>query len=64
MIELWRKGKFPFDGLLTYYPFEELDRALEDVAAGRVVKPVLTFQSWLTGRLGEYGGEFVGEGSW
>lgn len=43
MIELWRQGKFPFDSMLAFYPFEELEKALADVHAGRIIKPVLTF---------------------
>jgi aryl-alcohol dehydrogenase len=34
-------GKFPFNQLLTFYEFDELDRAIQDVASGKVVKPVL-----------------------
>ena len=36
-------GKFPFDSLLSYYKFEDLKQALDDVHAGKVIKPVLTF---------------------
>lgn len=43
MIQLWRDGKFPFDSLLSYYRFEELHKALEDVHSGKIIKPVLTF---------------------
>lgn len=41
LIELWKKGCFPFDNLLTKYKFEDLDKAIEDVKAGRVIKPLL-----------------------
>ena len=41
LIDYWRQGRFPFDRLLTFYPFAEIDRAFADVAAGRVIKPVL-----------------------
>ncbi|KAK1760288.1 geraniol dehydrogenase [Echria macrotheca] len=41
LIDLWRRGKFPFDRLLTYYEFDELDKAFEDVRSGKTIKPVL-----------------------
>jgi aryl-alcohol dehydrogenase len=34
-------GKFPFDKLLTFYEFEELHRAIQEVKEGKVIKPVL-----------------------
>ncbi len=41
LIELYRQGRFPFDRLITFYPFEAINRAAEDMEAGRVIKPVL-----------------------
>lgn len=41
LIELQRQGRFPFEKLITYYPFEEINQALEDMEQGRVIKPVL-----------------------
>ncbi|MBC7227379.1 MAG: NAD(P)-dependent alcohol dehydrogenase [Thermoflexales bacterium] len=41
LVELYRQGRFPFDRLITYYPFEEINRAVQDMEAGRVIKPVL-----------------------
>lgn len=41
MIEMWRNGSFPFDKMVKRYGFEELGRAIEEVEAGRVVKPLL-----------------------
>jgi aryl-alcohol dehydrogenase len=41
LIELYRHGRFPFDRLITFYPFEEINRAVEDMEHGRVIKPVL-----------------------
>ncbi|KXX79317.1 Geraniol dehydrogenase [Madurella mycetomatis] len=41
MIDLWKQGKFPFDELLTFYSFDELDIALRDLRAGCVIKPVV-----------------------
>jgi aryl-alcohol dehydrogenase len=45
LIELHMNGRFPFDKLVTKYPFEKINRAIEDQAAGKVVKPVFTFPS-------------------
>jgi aryl-alcohol dehydrogenase len=41
LIELHRQGRFPFDRMITFYPFEEIDQAVEDMEKGRVLKPVL-----------------------
>ncbi len=35
--------EFPVDDLVTTYPFSEVNTALPDVLAGRVVKPVLVW---------------------
>ena len=41
LIDLWRAGKFPFDSLLTFYDFEDLQKAIQDVKEGKIIKPVL-----------------------
>ena len=41
LINLQAEGKFPFDRLLTYYPWDDLERALDDMKAGKVIKAVL-----------------------
>jgi aryl-alcohol dehydrogenase len=41
LIELYRQGRFPFDRMITFYPFDEIGQAVEDMAKGRVIKPVL-----------------------
>ena len=41
LIELYRQGKFPFDRMITFYPFDELNQAVEAMEKGRVIKPVL-----------------------
>ena len=43
LVELYHQGRFPFDKMITYYPFEEINRAVEDMEKGSVVKPVLKF---------------------
>ncbi|MGA2875980.1 MAG: NAD(P)-dependent alcohol dehydrogenase [Nitrososphaerales archaeon] len=41
MIELWRKGRFPFDRMITYFVFSKVNEAFEASRNGTVVKPVL-----------------------
>jgi aryl-alcohol dehydrogenase len=41
LIELYSQGRFPFDRMITFYPFDEINQAVEDMATGRVLKPVL-----------------------
>ena len=41
LIELYRQGRFPFDELITFYPFDEINKAVGDMEKGTVVKPVL-----------------------
>jgi aryl-alcohol dehydrogenase len=41
LVEYWRQGRFPFDRLLTFYPFAEIQRAFADARSGKAIKPVL-----------------------
>jgi aryl-alcohol dehydrogenase len=41
LIELYKQGRFPFDRMTTFYPFDEINQAVHDMEEGRVVKPVL-----------------------
>jgi aryl-alcohol dehydrogenase len=41
LAELYRQGRFPFDRMITYYPFDDISKAVRDMAEGRVIKPVL-----------------------
>jgi aryl-alcohol dehydrogenase len=41
LIELYSQGRFPFDRLITFYPFNDINKAVEDMEKGRVIKPVL-----------------------
>ncbi len=41
LVDLYRQGRFPFDRLIRFYPFEEINQAVRDMEGGRVVKPVL-----------------------
>jgi len=41
LAEFWRQGRFPFDRLLSFYPFAEIERAFADAHSGKAIKPVL-----------------------
>jgi aryl-alcohol dehydrogenase len=41
LIELYRKGLFPIDKLVTFYSLEEIEQAVRDSESGRVVKAIL-----------------------
>lgn len=41
LIEYYQKGMFPFDKLVTYYRFEDINQAFEDTKNGKVIKAVL-----------------------
>ena len=41
LLDLYSQGRFPFDKLITYYPFDDINKAVEDMEHGRVIKPVL-----------------------
>ena len=43
LVDFYKKGLLPIDRLCEYYPFEELDKAMEAAHSGRVIKPVLLF---------------------
>jgi aryl-alcohol dehydrogenase len=44
LLDLHMQGRFPFDKLVTKYPFEKINQAIADQVAGTVIKPVFTFQ--------------------
>jgi aryl-alcohol dehydrogenase len=41
LIELYCQERFPFDRLIKFYPFDEINQAVEDMEKGDVIKPVL-----------------------
>ncbi len=41
LIALYREGKFPFDRLLKFYEFREINQAIADALQGDTIKPVL-----------------------
>ncbi|RSL83980.1 hypothetical protein CEP51_004192 [Fusarium floridanum] len=45
LLELYYNGKFPVDRISKCYPAEDLNKAIQDLKAGRVIKPVLSWQN-------------------
>jgi aryl-alcohol dehydrogenase len=41
LVELYRAGRFPLEKLTAFYPLTDINQAVADAQAGRVVKPVL-----------------------
>ena len=41
LVALYKQGRFPLDKLITFYPLAEIQQAVEDSEAGRIVKAVL-----------------------
>jgi aryl-alcohol dehydrogenase len=41
LIELYRQGRFPFDRLIKFYEFDDINTAIDDAAKGLTIKPVL-----------------------
>ncbi len=42
LLALFQAGLFPFDELITTYPFDEIEKAIADTQSGAAVKAVLT----------------------
>ena len=45
LADLHAQGRFPYDRLVKYYPFERINEAIRDAEAGRTIKPILRFSS-------------------
>lgn len=41
LVDYWKDGRFPFDRLIKFYPFEDIDKAFHDSITGDTVKSVL-----------------------
>jgi aryl-alcohol dehydrogenase len=41
LIEIHKQGRFPFDRLISFYQFDQINQAVKDMESGRVIKPVL-----------------------
>jgi aryl-alcohol dehydrogenase len=45
LIKLFQAGRFPFDRLVKYYDFNEINRAIADSKRGTTIKPVLVMEA-------------------
>jgi len=43
LVELYRQGRFPFDKLITFYDFDQINQAVEDSERGKTIKAVVRF---------------------
>jgi aryl-alcohol dehydrogenase len=43
LIELHQLGRFPLEKLVTFYPFKDINRAIEDSLIGKCIKPIVRF---------------------
>jgi aryl-alcohol dehydrogenase len=43
LIEYYKAGRFPFDKLIRFYDFEDINQAFEDSRQGKTIKPVIRF---------------------
>jgi aryl-alcohol dehydrogenase len=41
LVEFFRQGRLPLDRIVSFYPFEKINQAIEDMETGAIVKPVL-----------------------
>ena len=41
LIEMYRRGQFPFDRLVRFYDFAQINEAVADAASGDTIKPIL-----------------------
>ena len=51
LIRLYRSGRFPFDRLLKFYEFKDINRAMNDSRSGKTIKPVLLMSTSVVDRL-------------
>jgi len=45
LVDYWRQGRFPFDRMLSFYPFAEISQAFADAHSGKAIKPVLLMET-------------------
>ena len=41
LIELHKQGRFPYDRMLKFYPFDEINQAIADSESGVTIKPII-----------------------
>jgi aryl-alcohol dehydrogenase len=43
LVDFYNQGLLPVEKMLTFYDFEDIDRAFEDMHNGKAIKPILKF---------------------
>lgn len=43
LIDLYKQGKFPFDKLVKFYDFDQINEAIHDTETGATIKPIVRF---------------------
>jgi aryl-alcohol dehydrogenase len=41
LVDLFLQGRFPFDKLVKFYPFDQINQAIHDTETGKAIKPVI-----------------------
>ncbi len=41
LVDLYQKGLFPFDKLVTFYDFDDINEAIHDSETGKTIKPIV-----------------------
>lgn len=41
MMEMHKAGRFPLEKMCTYYDVRDFQKAIADVKAGKIIKPIL-----------------------
>jgi aryl-alcohol dehydrogenase len=44
LAELYAQGRFPFDRLVTFYDFADINQAIHDSENGKAIKPIVRMQ--------------------
>jgi aryl-alcohol dehydrogenase len=43
LLDLYHQGRFPFDKLVQFYDFADINQAIDDAVSGKTIKPVVRF---------------------
>ncbi len=41
LVDLYERGRFPVDRLMTFYDFDQIEQAARDAESGKAIKSVL-----------------------
>lgn len=44
LVQFYKEGKFPFDKLVKFYEFEDINKAFEDSKTGVTIKPIVNIE--------------------